>query len=106
MPLRVCNITSLENMRNLFVKSNFVGNIETLNAPDLPKLDIVIDDFYATGKKTIFVIGKGGVKKASFVSVITIGLSPPPQKKRGGRRYLTTADPAAHLKFTYIVIAP
>ncbi|MDR2017965.1 MAG: hypothetical protein LBQ00_03685 [Syntrophobacterales bacterium] len=70
-------------MRNLFVKSNFVGNIETLNAPDLPKLDIVIDDFYATGKKTIFVIGKGGVKKASFVSVITIGLSPPPKKKGG-----------------------
>ena len=94
VPLRAYNITGMENVRNLLVKDNFVINGEIIKTANIPNLSKVIDDLYASDKKVIFTMGKGGVGKTSIAAAIALGLS-----AKGKKVHLTTTDPAAHLKF-------
>ena len=94
VPLRAYNITGMKNVRNLLVRDDLEQTGEKLNTRELPKLGVIIDDLYASGKKVIFTMGKGGVGKTSIAAAIALGLS-----AKGKRVHLTTTDPAAHLKF-------
>lgn len=94
VPLRAYNITGMDNVRSLLTKDSFVVSSTKLQAASVPKLQQVIDDLDASGKKVIFTMGKGGVGKTSVAAAIALGLS-----AKGKKVHLTTTDPAAHLKF-------
>jgi len=94
VPLRAYNVTGLENVRALLNTDRVTVNAQTLNSTHIPKLNDVIDDLAAKGKRVIFTMGKGGVGKTTVAAAVALGLA-----KRGKNVHLTTTDPAAHLKF-------
>ena len=53
----------------------------------------LIDDLYQSGKRVVFVMGKGGVGKTTIAAKIALGLA-----ERGAKVHLTTTDPANHLQ--------
>ena len=67
---------------------------EKINSKHIPELKDVIDDLYASGKKVIFTMGKGGVGKTTVAAAIALGIA-----QKGSKVHLTTTDPAAHIKF-------
>ena len=91
IPLRAYNITGIENVRNLMKKDDIAPANTTLKSIEIPKLGMVIDDLYRSGKKVIFTMGKGGVGKSSVAAAVALGLS-----AKGERVHLATTDPAAH----------
>ena len=93
IPLRPYNVVGLENLRALLTTDNIRYSEEKLNVKEIPKLKAVIDDIYASNKKVIFTMGKGGVGKTTVAAAIAIGLA-----KKGKKVHLTTTDPAGHLK--------
>ena len=94
IPLRPYNVTGLENLRAFLITDDIKYNEEKLNIKEIPKLKAVIDDIYASNKKVIFTMGKGGVGKTTIAAAIALGLS-----KKGKKVHLTTTDPAGHLNF-------
>jgi len=93
IPLRPYNVVGLENLRALLTTDNIRYSEKKLNVQEIPKLRSVIDDIYASNKKVIFTMGKGGVGKTTVAATIAIGLA-----KKGKKVHLTTTDPAGHLK--------
>ena len=94
VPLRAYNVTGIENVRALLNTDRVPVHAQTLNANQIPKLNDVIDDLAAKGRRVIFTMGKGGVGKTTVAAAAALGLA-----KRGKKVHLTTTDPAAHLKF-------
>ena len=94
IPLRPYNVTGVENVRAFLKDNNIKFSSETLNTNNIPKLKNVIEDLYNSGKKVIFIMGKGGVGKTTIAAAIALGLA-----ERGKKVHLTTTDPAAHLRF-------
>ncbi|WP_026883983.1 arsenical pump-driving ATPase [Clostridium akagii] len=95
IPLRPYNVTGLENLRALLIRGDIKkNNGEKLNIEEIPKLQSIVDDIYASSKKVIFTMGKGGVGKTTVAATIALGLA-----KKGKKVHLTTTDPAGHLKF-------
>ncbi|CVK18838.1 arsenical pump-driving ATPase [Sporomusa sphaeroides] len=94
IPLRAYNITGIENIRAFLTQDHAVVKSESVNAQSIPRLQAVVDELAATGKKVIFTMGKGGVGKTTVAAAIALGLS-----AKGKKIHLTTTDPAAHLKF-------
>ena len=92
IPLRPYNVVGLENLRALLTTDNIRYSEKKLNVQEIPKLRSVIDDIYASNKKVIFTMGKGGVGKTTVAATIAIGLA-----KKGKKVHLTTTDPAGHL---------
>ncbi len=95
IPLRPYNVTGLENLRALLITDDIKkNNEEKLNMEEIPKLQSIVDDIYASNEKVIFTMGKGGVGKTTVAATIALGLA-----KKGKKVHLTTTDPAGHLKF-------
>lgn len=94
IPLRAYNITGMDNVRALLTQDSYAISDMKINATIIPQLKDVVDDLYASGKKVIFTMGKGGVGKTTIAAAIALGLS-----AKGKKVHLTTTDPAAHLKF-------
>lgn len=94
VPLRAYDVTGIENVRALLNSDRVTVHVQTLNTTHIPKLDDVIADLAAKGKRVIFTMGKGGVGKTTIAAAVALGLA-----KRGKNVHLTTTDPAAHLKF-------
>lgn len=94
LPLRSYNILGIDKIRAFFRNDDY----ETVNARskplDLKHIDLLIEDIYATGKKVIFTMGKGGVGKTTIAATIALALA-----KKGVKVRLTSTDPAEHLKY-------
>ena len=67
---------------------------ESIDRKEVFPLSQLIDDVYASHKKVIFTMGKGGVGKSTLASAIALGLV-----AKGLKVHLTTTDPAHHLKY-------
>lgn len=93
VPLRAYNVFGVEYIRSLFSK-NEVEKYNSKRLENVPHLQSVIDDLYASKKKVIFTMGKGGVGKTTVAAAIALGLA-----EKGVKVHLATTDPAAHLKF-------
>lgn len=94
LPLRSYNILGLEKIRSFFHSDNLSPIGTTASTIDLQQLDVLIDDMYATKKKVIFTMGKGGVGKTTIAATIALALA-----KKGVKVRLTSTDPADHLKY-------
>lgn len=94
IPLRAYNVTGIKNIR-LLLKENYLETQDyKLAKAELPKVKSLIEDLYASKKRVIFTMGKGGVGKTTLAAAIAIGLA-----AKGVKVHLTTTDPADHLKF-------
>ncbi|AJQ26972.1 arsenical pump-driving ATPase [Pelosinus fermentans] len=94
IPLRAYNITGIKNIRMLLKEDYLESQNYKLNKEELPKVKALIEDLYASKKRVIFTMGKGGVGKTTLAAAIAIGLA-----EKGVKVHLTTTDPADHLKF-------
>jgi arsenite-transporting ATPase len=94
IPLRSYNILGLDKIRAFFNNDNYNSADAAPKLLDLKKVDVLIDDIYASGKKVIFTMGKGGVGKTTIAATIALNLA-----KKGVKVHLTSTDPANHLKY-------
>jgi len=97
IPLRAYNVTGLKNIRMLLKENYLESKDYKLSTTQLPKVKALIEDLYASKKRVIFTMGKGGVGKTTLAAAIAIGLA-----ARGAKVHLTTTDPADHLKFVVV----
>jgi arsenite-transporting ATPase len=95
VPMRSYNLSNIANIRRMLHEDiltdrdfNYKQLTKEFTAEDL------IDDLYKTGKRVVFVMGKGGVGKTTLATKIALGLA-----KRGSKVHLTTTDPANHLNY-------
>jgi arsenite-transporting ATPase len=93
IPLRAYNITGIQNVRAFLHMDNDKISCEEIISKRISKLKDVIDDLYASGKKVIFTMGKGGVGKTTIAAAIALGMA-----RKGAKVHLTTTDPATNIK--------
>lgn len=93
LPLRSYNILGLDKLRTFFTSDEYVRAVNQTPKPNLLKINALIDDLYASGKKVIFVMGKGGVGKTTVAAAIALALA-----RKGVKVHLTSTDPADHLR--------
>ncbi|MEN6460400.1 MAG: arsenical pump-driving ATPase [Syntrophomonas sp.] len=95
LPLRSYNIMGLEKIRTFFSSDDY-DNISKQTTPvELKRIDTLIDDIFSSGKKVIFVMGKGGVGKTTVAAAIALALA-----HKGIKVHLTSTDPADHLRYS------
>jgi arsenite-transporting ATPase len=94
IPLRAYNIIGIDNVRAFLYEDKYNVSSEKINSKQIPKLKDVIDELYASGKKVIFTMGKGGVGKTTIAAAIALGIA-----QKGAKVHLTTTDPATNVKF-------
>jgi arsenite-transporting ATPase len=95
VPMRSYSLSSISNIRRM-LHEDTIADLDFNNKPLTNELTIenLIDDLYQSGKRVVFVMGKGGVGKTTLATKIAKGLA-----KRGSKVHLTTTDPANHLNY-------
>jgi arsenite-transporting ATPase len=94
LPLRSYNILGLDKLRSFFSGDDYGKSYSPAAPLNLKSIDVLINDLYASGKKVIFVMGKGGVGKTTVAATIALALA-----NRGTKVHLTSTDPADHLSY-------
>jgi len=94
IPLRAYNVYGIKNIRKMLTDNHQDENQSTANIDKVHSLGTLVEDMYATHKKVIFTMGKGGVGKTTLAAAIALGLV-----EKGVHVHLTTTDPAHHLDF-------
>lgn len=98
VPLRSYNMTGIASLRNFFFSDKIDFQDVSEKFKDYKSLNELVEYLYATNKRVVFTMGKGGVGKSTMAATIASGLA-----AKGQKVHLTTTDPADHLK--YIVSA-
>ncbi len=98
VPLRSYNMTGIDSLRNFFFSDKINVEDASEKFEDYKRLNELVEYLYATNKRVVFTMGKGGVGKSTMAATIASGLA-----AKGQKVHLTTTDPADHLK--YIVSA-
>ena len=95
VPMRSYNLSNIANIRRMLYEDIIADRDLTFKqlTKELTTEDL-IDDLYKSGKRVVFVMGKGGVGKTTLATKIAVGLA-----KRGSKVHLTTTDPASHLNY-------
>jgi arsenite-transporting ATPase len=98
--LRGHNIVGIAALRELLSEPTRPAAIMPIRpAPDslppLPSLTELVDEFAASRRGLVMVMGKGGVGKTTIAAAIATELA-----SRGLPVHLTTTDPAAHIAMT------
>jgi len=96
IPLRSYNILGLDKIRAFLHSDDYISADAGSKITNLKPINELIDDIYATGKKVIFTMGKGGVGKTSVAATIALALG-----KKGVKVHLTSTDPADHLSHVF-----
>lgn len=91
--LKAFSVMGLNHLRALFLEDEENAPVQTNALPDVKALDSLVEDLYASNKKLIFTMGKGGVGKTQIATLVAQGLV-----ERGARVHLTTTDPAGSFK--------
>ena len=101
VPMRSYNLSNIGNIRRMLHEDMIAVKEGEYNRPgkELSEKDLV-DDLFTTGKRVIFVMGKGGVGKTTLATTIALGLA-----KKGSKVHLTTTDPANHLNYDKAILA-
>lgn len=94
IPLRSYNVVGIDNIRTFLYSDDYAKNNIYSKSLNLRHLDVLIEDIYRAGKKVIFTMGKGGVGKTTIAATIAVALA-----RKGVKVYLTSTDPADHLKY-------
>lgn len=94
LPLRSYNVLGLKKIRAFFHSDQYETANDSSESLELKPLRVLIDDIYATGKKVIFTMGKGGVGKTTIAASIALALA-----QKGVKVHLTSTDPADHLNY-------
>lgn len=101
VPLRAFDMVGLQALRALLSIDTDASwrPVEPVHAEvlpvNLPGIDQMVEEFAATGRGLIMVMGKGGVGKTTVAAACAVGLV-----NRGYKVHLSTTDPAAHLAMT------
>ena len=94
LPLRSYNILGLENIRAFFTKELTESDSDRGIPLNIRSLHDLTEEFYTSGKRVIFTMGKGGVGKTTVAAAIAFALA-----DKGVKVHLTSTDPADHLSY-------
>jgi arsenite-transporting ATPase len=101
VPMRSYNLSDISNIRKM-LHEDIISERDRNYKPLQNELtaDDLIDDLYQSGKRVVFVMGKGGVGKTTLATRIALGLA-----RRGSKVHLTTTDPANHINYDQAIAA-
>ncbi|MFZ5974871.1 MAG: arsenical pump-driving ATPase [Bacillota bacterium] len=94
LPLRSYSIQGLEKIRAFFKEDVYRLSGDNDIKINIPSLKALIQDIRESGKKVVFVMGKGGVGKTTIAASVAYSLA-----KNGVKVHLTSTDPANHLEY-------
>ncbi|MDR2833519.1 MAG: arsenical pump-driving ATPase [Streptococcaceae bacterium] len=92
VPLKPFNMTGITNLRHLFVDEATLSEQKEFEIPQIPSLDVIVEDYLKTNKRIIFTMGKGGVGKTTVAILLAKKLA-----LAGKKVHLASTDPADHL---------
>lgn len=92
VPLRSYGLTGVAHLRSFFKEDIILDGASSVLAENYHELKELVNHLYATNKRVVFTMGKGGVGKTTMAATIALGLA-----EKGQKVHLTTTDPADHL---------
>ncbi|WP_278602723.1 arsenical pump-driving ATPase [Alistipes indistinctus] len=100
VPLRSYNLSNITNIRRLLFLDDLSAGADYQPLKGEKSLDDLVRDLYASSKRVVFTMGKGGVGKTTVATAIALQL-----KTLGAKVHLTTTDPANHINYDLAVKA-